>query len=293
MMMNNEGNAIEITNLSKYYGKARGVEDVSFNVRNGDFFGFIGPNGAGKSTTIRVLMGLIRKTSGEARIFGLDVWKDKPRTLTDVGYLPSEVAFYPGQTVSDVLSLSARLHSTSCGNGTDLLCERLKLDKSQKVSDLSLGNRKKVGIVAALQHNPRLVILDEPTSGLDPLMQHEFFEILKERNDAGTTIFLSSHILSEVQTWCRRAAIIREGRLVACDDVDNLLKSKAKSITTKGGFAPEELEGCSNIERRGDSVHFLYNGDTKTLLRRLSEAEIDDVSIGEPNLEDIFMHFYK
>ena len=292
-IMNNQDNVIEIRNLRKFYGKARGVTDVSFEVGRGEFFGFIGPNGAGKSTTIRVLMGLIRATSGEAKTFGMDVWKDRPRTLARLGYLPSEINFYKSQTVDDVLRLAAGLHSSECGTQTDILCERLKLGRKQLVRDLSLGNRKKVGIVAALQHKPELIVLDEPTSGLDPLMQHEFFSILKERNDAGATILLSSHILSEVQNFCTRAAIIREGALVACDNVGNLLKTGARSITVRGGFNPEGLEGCSGIEKNGDNVHFLFDGDLRKLLHVLSQSDLEDISIVEPSLEDIFMHYYK
>ena len=291
--MNSQDNVIEIKNLSKFYGKARGVTDVSFEVGRGEFFGFIGPNGAGKSTTIRVLMGLIRATSGEAKIFGMDVWKDRPRTLARLGYLPSEINFYKSQTVDEVLRLAASLHSSECGTTTDMLCERLRLGRKQLVADLSLGNRKKVGIVAALQHNPELIVLDEPTSGLDPLMQHEFFSILKERNEAGATILLSSHILSEVQTFCGRAAIIREGALVACDNVGNLLKTGARSITVRGGFNPEGLEGCSGMEKNGDNVDFLFEGGLRKLLYVRSQSEFEDISIVEPSLEDIFMHYYK
>lgn len=290
--MKNGEKVIEIHNLSKFYGKSRGVTDVSLEVKRGEFFGFIGPNGAGKSTTIRVLMGLIHASSGEARIFGMDVWKDKPRTLARLGYLPSEINFYRNQTVDDVLKLAADLHSSECNAVTYNLCERLKLGRKQMVRDLSLGNRKKLGIVAALQHDPELIVMDEPTSGLDPLMQHEFFSILKERNDAGATILLSSHILSEVQTYCQRAAIIREGVLVACDNVDNLLKTSARSIRVRGCFDPEGMDGCSRIERRGDNVHFLYDGDIKVLMGILSQSDIKDIGIAEPNLEDIFMHYY-
>lgn len=284
---------IEIKKLVKYYGKARGVTDVSFDVNQADFFGFIGPNGAGKSTTIRILTGLIRSSGGEAKMFGMDVWKQRTEILSHIGYLPSEISFYPGQSVRDVLELSARLHGADCKSDTGVLCERLKLNGSQKVADLSLGNRKKVGIVAALQHRPELIILDEPTSGLDPLMQHEFFEILKERNNSGATIFLSSHILTEVQNYCKRAAIIREGVLVACDDVDRLLKTKAKSISLKGDFNPESIPGCTAVEHSSDNVRFLYDGDIRQLLRILAESDIKDLSIQEPGLEEIFMHYYE
>ena len=215
---------IKTTKLTKYYGKARGIIDLDLTVSQGEFFGFIGPNGAGKSTTIRTLLGLITPTSGSAMIFGKDVTKEKESILQDVGYLPSEALFYQGMNVKDVLKLSANLRKKDCKTESKLLCERLQLDTSQKIDDLSFGNRKKVAIVCALQHKPELLVLDEPTSGLDPLMQKEFFDILRERNKEGTTIFLSSHVLSEIQRNCTRAAIIRDGRMIACDSVDALSK---------------------------------------------------------------------
>lgn len=210
--------AIEIRNLTKSYGKSRGIIDLNLTVEEDEFFGFIGPNGAGKSTTIRTLLGMIRVTSGSAKVLGWDIQKEKTNLLSEIGYLPSEAVFYSGMKVKDVLKLSADLHKKDCKEESVRLCELLQLDVNRKVEELSFGNRKKVAIVCALQHKPRLLILDEPTSGLDPLMQKEFFDILKERNEEGTTIFLSSHILSEVQNHCKRAAIIREGRLIACED---------------------------------------------------------------------------
>ena len=211
--------AIQTTNLTKYYGKARGIIDLDLSVEQGEFFGFIGPNGAGKSTTIRTLLGLIAPTSGEARIFEKDIVKDHISVLEQIGYLPSEAVFYPGMRVKDVLKLSANLRKKDCAEEAKKLCDRLQLDSSRNVDDLSFGNRKKVGIVCALQSNPELLILDEPTSGLDPLMQREFFELLKERNRDGATVFLSSHVLSEVQKYCTHAAVIREGRLLISDSV--------------------------------------------------------------------------
>ena len=207
--------AIKTTGLTKYYGKARGIIDLNLCVPEGEFFGFIGPNGAGKSTTIRTLLGLISPSSGSAEILGMDMVKERQKILDCVGYLPSEAVFYPGMRVRDVLKLSAGLRKKDCREEAARLCERLELDTARKVEELSFGNRKKVAIVCALQHRPRLLVLDEPTSGLDPLMQREFFSILRERNREGTTVFLSSHVLSEIQRNCRRAAIIREGRLIA------------------------------------------------------------------------------
>lgn len=214
-------NAIETKGLTKFYGKNRGIEDLCLNVAEGDFFGFMGPNGAGKSTTIRVLLGLISPTAGTARVLGMELGTPRPRLLRQVGYLPSETAFYPGMRVKDVLKFSADLRGMDCSGTAKDLCERLELDPSRRVEELSLGNRKKVGIVCALQHDPALYILDEPTSGLDPLVQREFYGILKEREAKGATVFLSSHVLSEVRRYCKNAAILREGRLVALDAVKN------------------------------------------------------------------------
>lgn len=285
--------AIQTTNLTKYYGKARGIIDLSLSVEQGEFFGFIGPNGAGKSTTIRTLLGLIAPTSGEARIFEKDIVKDHISVLEQIGYLPSEAVFYPGMRVKDVLKLSANLRKKDCAEEAKKLCDRLQLDSSRKVDELSFGNRKKVGIVCALQSNPDLLILDEPTSGLDPLMQREFFEILKERNSHGTTVFLSSHVLSEIQRNCTRAAIIREGRLIACDSVEQLSQSNAKRISIHGKVDLSGLDGIRDKKEGEDSVSFLYTGDINKLLRILSAGQLSDISISEPDLEEIFLHYYE
>ena len=285
--------AIQATNLTKYYGKARGIIDLSLSVEQGEFFGFIGPNGAGKSTTIRTLLGLIAPTSGEARIFEKDIVKDHISVLEQIGYLPSEAVFYPGMRVKDVLKLSADLRKKDCAEEAKKLCDRLQLDSSRKVDELSFGNRKKVGIVCALQSNPDLLILDEPTSGLDPLMQREFFEILKERNRRGTTVFLSSHVLSEIQRNCTRAAIIREGRLIACDSVEQLSQSNAKRISVHGKVDLSGLDGIRDKKEGEESVSFLYTGDINKLLRILSAGQLSDISISEPDLEEIFLHYYE
>ena len=239
--------AIRISKLTKYYGKSRGIVDLDLAVNKGEFFGFIGPNGAGKSTTIRTLLGLIAPTGGSAQILGLDIVKDKQTILKKVGYLPSEAAFYPAMKVKDALKLSADLRKKDCCGEAKILCERLQLDMSRKVEELSFGNKKKVAIVCALQHCPELLILDEPTGGLDPLMQKEFFDILQERNKQGATIFLSSHILSEIQRNCTRAAIIRDGRIIACDSVDALSKTNAKRITIQGQVDLKRLDGVRDL----------------------------------------------
>lgn len=285
--------AIEIKNLTKSYGKARGIIDVNLTVEEGEFFGFIGPNGAGKSTTIRTLLGMIQLTSGNASVLGYDIQKEKTKLLSEVGYLPSEAVFYSGMKVKDVLKLSADLHKKDCTEERNRLCERLQLEVNRKVEELSFGNRKKVAIVCALQHNPRLLILDEPTSGLDPLMQKEFFDILRERNEKGVTIFLSSHILSEVQNHCKRAAIIREGRLVACDSVDALAKTNAKRVTIVGVVNVDGLEGVRDKRKELEAVSFLYSGDMNELVKHISKSDIKDISITEPDLEEIFLHYYE
>lgn len=284
--------AIETKKLTKSYGKSRGIIDLDLSVAEGEFFGFIGPNGAGKSTTIRTLLGLIKPSSGNATILGKDIITEKNAILSEVGYLPSEAVFYSGMRVKDVIKLSADLRKTDCKNEAKKLCERLDLDTTKKVEELSFGNRKKVAIVCALQSNPRLCILDEPTSGLDPLMQREFFTILKERHADGATIFLSSHILSEIQRNCTRAAIIREGKMIACDTVEALSRTNAKRVHIQGDVNVSSLAGVKDIQQIEGSIRFLYGGDINILLQELSKHRILDLSISEPDLEEIFMHYY-
>ncbi len=285
--------AIKLSNLTKYYGKSRGIVDVSLTVKKGECFGFIGPNGAGKSTTIRTLLGYIAPNAGEASILGLDIVKEKNKILSQVGYLPSEAVFYSGMKVKDILKLSADLRKQDCSAEAKQLCERLQLDTTRKVEDLSFGNRKKVAIITALQHNPNVLILDEPTSGLDPLMQREFFDIVRERNAQGATVFLSSHILSEIQRNCTRAAIIREGRIIACDSVEALSQTNAKRISIHGNVHLGNLEGIRDLKSAEDSLSFLYSGDLNALLQTLATGNIVDISIGEPDLEEIFLHYYE
>ena len=285
--------AIETVGLTKYYGKARGIIDLNLTVEEGEFFGFIGPNGAGKSTTIRTLLGLVKSSGGSAKIFGRDIAADKENILADVGYLPSEAVFYSGMKVRDIIRFSADMRKKNCEQEAEVLCQRLQLDTSRKVEELSFGNRKKVAIVCALQHEPRLCILDEPTSGLDPLMQREFFAILRERNQKGATIFLSSHVLSEIQRNCRRAAIIREGRLIACDSVEALSNTSTKRVVVHGVLDLAGMKGIRDLQKAGESISFLYSGDLKELVNRLAQGTVTDLSVSEPDLEEIFMHYYE
>ena len=285
--------AIKTNELTKYYGKARGIVSLNLSVEQGESFGFIGPNGAGKSTTIRTLLGLISPTSGSAQIFGKDIIKEKKAILQDIGYLPSEALFYPGMKVKDILTLSAHMRKMDCTKEARKFCERLQLDTSRKINELSFGNRKKVAIVCALQSTPKLLILDEPTGGLDPLMQREFFDIIRERNHKGTTIFLSSHVLSEIQRNCTRAAIIREGKMIACNSIDALAKTNAKRVTIHGNVPLSKLDGIRDRVDGDGSVSFLYSGDMDLLLQTLSAGHITDLSVSEPDLEEIFLHYYE
>ncbi len=284
--------AIQTEMLTKYYGKSRGIIDVSLSVEDGDFFGFIGPNGAGKSTLIRTVLGLISPTSGGGKIFGRDIVKEKIDNLSEIGYLPSEAAFYSGMRVREIIEFSAKLRGKTCREEAGRLCERLELDTSRKIGELSLGNRKKVGIVCALQHKPRLYILDEPTSGLDPLMQKEFYSILKERNEEGATVFLSSHVLSEIGRYCRSAAVIREGRILISDRVDNLVHTGVKRVALRGIRKMPNIENVRDVVIQDDNVKFLYGGNVSELLRALSQVSFEDINIFDPDLDEVFMHYY-
>lgn len=283
---------IEIEHLTKFYGKNRGVNDLSLSVSEGEFFGFIGPNGAGKSTTIRAMLGLISPTSGSVRLFGQGVRRGDASALAEVGYMPAEAAFYRGMRVSEVISLSAKLRRMDCAAEARRLCDRLQLDVRRRVEELSLGNRKKVSIVCALQHRPALCLLDEPTSGLDPLMQEAFFDLLEERHAAGGTIFLSSHVLGEVQRHCQRAGVIREGRLIACDRVENLSRTRARRVTLHG-VNRLSLPGMRDVQSEKRALRFLYDGDMAALISALQGLPVDDMTITEPPLEEIFLHFYE
>ena len=289
-------NVIEINKLTKYYGKARGIIDVSFNVQEGEIFGFIGPNGAGKSTTIRTLLSLIFPTSGSATIFGKDCIKYGPEIRQDIGYLPSEVFYYDKMKVIDLLKYSASFYKKDCTKRTHELAEIMELDLKRRIDDLSYGNKKKVGIVQGLLHEPKLIMLDEPTSGLDPLMQQKFFDIIEEENKKGATVFFSSHILAEVQALCNRVAIIKEGRIVKVEDIKTLSTVHYKKFTLRGDKLDESkftIEGVSELQKQDHEIKFYYNGDINKIISVISAETIQDVLIEEPSLEEIFMHYYK
>ena len=287
---------IEVNNLTKYYGKARGIEDVSFNVDEGEIFGFIGPNGAGKSTTIRLFLSLIYPTSGDAKIFGKDVIKFGPEIRQDIGYLPSEVFYYEGMKVHELLKYSASFYKKDCTSRIKELSEIMELDLKRRIDDLSYGNKKKVGIVQGLLHSPKLIVLDEPTSGLDPLMQQKFFNLIKQENEKGATVFFSSHILGEVQKMCNRVAIIKEGSVINIQDIKTLQQDNYKKIRITADSLDEKqyaIEGVSNLTRENGAVNFFFKGDINQVTRLLSQKDLTDVTIEEPTLEEIFIHYYE
>lgn len=287
---------IEVSQLTKYYGKARGIVDVSFGVEKGEIFGFIGPNGAGKSTTIRLLLSLIHPTSGKATIFGKDVTTHGPEIRRDIGYLPSEVYYYDGMRVIDLLKYSASFYPGDHTQRMYALAEVMELELNRRINDLSYGNKKKVGIVQGLLHSPSVLFLDEPTAGLDPLMQRKFFNLIREENARGVTVFFSSHILSEVQRLCNRVGIIREGRIVEISDIRTLQQNNYKKVrVSTDSTAPVvfDMPGVTHVQAENGTVHFFFKGDINTVLQRLSALRVTDVSIEEPTLEEIFMHYYE
>ncbi len=285
--------ALEIKHLTKTYGKVNGVSDISLTVEQGDFYGFIGPNGAGKSTTIRSMLGLIKKDSGIINLLGMDIEKNKVEILKRIGYMPSETMFYPRMRVQEIIKMSAAAYQMDCSNTAGELCERLKVDTLKRIEELSLGNRKKISIVCALQHKPDLYVFDEPTSGLDPLMQKEFFALLAQVNKEGATIFFSSHVLSEIQNYCNNAAIIKDGKLIAVDSVSNLTKTNARKVKIGGMKEVLNIPGITGLNLEEDIVSFLYRGKMKELISALDKLQVADLIIEEPSLEEIFLHYYE
>ena len=276
--MNKGENAIEISNLTKTYGKNRGVSGISLEVKKGDIFGFLGPNGAGKSTTIRSMLGMLKFQEGTIKILQMDAVKQQKEILRKVGYMPSEAMFYPSMKAKDVIRFAAKARNLDCTQEADRICQLLEVNMDKRIEELSLGNRKKVGIVCAMQHKPELLILDEPTSGLDPLMQEAFFKLILEYNSQGTTCFLSSHVLSEVKKYCKNAAIIKEGKIIRVDSVENLSKSNLRRV---------------RIWEDGQEKAFSYTGDMKKLIGELDGRNIEDLLIEEPSLDELFMHYYE
>ena len=292
---------IETTDLSKFYGKIKGIEHVNLEIDEGEIFGFIGPNGAGKSTTIRLLLNLIFPTRGSARIMGMDIIRETKKIKRLVGYIPSDANAYASMDVYEFLSYCMRFHGVQDNNGRiGELSGLFDLDLKRKVGELSMGNRKKVSIVQSLLHNPKLLILDEPTMGLDPLMQSVFFDLLRSENRKGMTIFFSSHILGEVQSLCKKVAIIKEGKIIQLEDIETLRKKQLKKVLIEFGDQNAlEREGfsISGIERvimsTGSTLSFMFSGNINELISLLAGKKIVNLTIEEPSLEEIFMHYYK
>jgi len=293
-------NAIETSKLTKYYGKSRGIVDVDLTVREGEIFGFIGPNGAGKSTTIRTLLGLINPTRGWGRIFGRDLAKEGSKIREDVGYLPSEVFYYDDMRAIDLLKYSASFYKKdpkAIEKRIRELAELLDLDLKRKIDDLSYGNKKKVGIIQGLAHEPKLIILDEPTGGLDPLIQQQFFNLLREENEKGATILFSSHILGEVQKLCDRVGIIKDGTIIKVGQIRTLLENSTKRFTLEMSTTPDpelfRIDGVSDFKMTADSASFLFRGHVNDITRLLAGLDLTDLLVEEPDLEEIFLHYYE
>ncbi len=287
--------AIQTSKLCKYYGQDLGIRNVSLEIEQGEIFGFIGPNGSGKSTTIRTLLGLLIPTSGSANIFGQDISKFGTEIRKDIGYLPSEVNYYDEMSSRELLEYHCRFYGINDYSDIKRLADTFELDLDKQITDLSFGNKKKCGIIQSIIHKPKLLIMDEPTSGLDPLMQNVFFEMLKDENKNGTTIFFSSHILSEVQNICHRAAIIKNGEIATTENIQSLLKKQMKKASLVFSQKPKYLEfpkGVQHQNWKGNKLTFEYVGSIYNLIQWMSNLDLYDVVLEEPDLESIFINYY-
>lgn len=293
--MNEKENILEIINLKKYYGNVRGIEDISIKLKRGEAYGFIGPNGAGKSTTIMVLMSLINPTSGMILIDGKKLDKNDLELKKMIGYLPSEIYLYDDLTVKEILNFHESFYEKNINKRRKQLVKLLKLDENKKIEDLSLGNLKKLGIILALMHEPKILILDEPTSGLDPIMQNVFYEILLEEKKKGTTILYSTHILSEVSKICDRIGIIKEGKIVREDIVENIEKNNMTYLTIES-IDIDKIKKDLNLKivsEHNNSVKFINDLNSNKLINIISKYNINKLLIEEMTIEDLFMEYYK
>ena len=286
---------LEIKNLTKYYGNTLGVKNLNLTLNEGEIFGFIGPNGAGKSTTIRSIMNLINKTSGTVLLNGEELTKDNANLKAIIGYLPSEIHLYEDLTVKEMLNYHESFYHQNIHKRRKELVKRLKLDETKKIEDLSLGNSKKLGIILALMHEPKLLILDEPTSGLDPIMQQTFYELLKEEKSKGTTIFYSTHILSEISKICDRVGIIKDGTLLKIEKVEEIQKKELTYVTIESKEIDniiKDLKLDHNL-KKNNTIKFKNTISSDKLIKTLSKYKIDKILIEEATIEDIFLHYYK
>lgn len=289
-------NIIEIKNLTKNYGKNRGIQDINISVKEGEIFGFIGPNGAGKSTTIKTLLNFIYPTSGSSKILGMDIVEDSSKIKEYIGYVPSEVRYYDDVKVKDIIKYSKSFYPKTDQEYVDKICNELELDMNKKMGELSLGNKKKVSIAQALIHSPKLLILDEPTNGLDPLMQNKLFNILLKEKEKGNTVFLSSHNLTEVQNLCDRACVIKDGKIIDIIEIEKEISKLSLKITlTSSDITKEIILGLSSklLSNKENSYTFTYSKDIDTLIKEISKFKIDELLIEKENLEDTFLDYYK
>lgn len=286
---------LETRNLTKYYGKVRGVEDLSLRLQKGEAFGFIGPNGAGKSTTIRAIMNLINKTRGQVFIAGQEFNKDAVSLKKQIGYLPSEIYLYGDLTVAKMLDYHESFYAENISARRRELVELFGLDENKKIEDLSLGNTKKLGIILALMHSPKLLILDEPTSGLDPIMQQVFYNLLRAEKKKGTTIFYSTHILSEIPKICDRVGIIKDGSLLKIETISELRKKSLTNVTIESPDIKKIIPelNLEEYEHTADQLKFKNHLSSNVLIRQLSQFDIKKILIEEATLEDVFLHYYK
>ncbi|MDO8750539.1 MAG: ABC transporter ATP-binding protein [Dehalococcoidia bacterium] len=296
-VLKDSGNVITTSDLTRYYGPIRGIDGVNLNVRQGEVFGFLGPNGAGKTTTIRILLDMIRPTSGSAQVFGLDVRRDSVQIRRRLGNLPGDVALYDTLRGMEVLKLLGSFRGPAGTRRVPELAERLSLDLSRTVRAYSHGMKQKLAIIQAFMHDPELLILDEPTLGLDPLMQHEFYSLVMEEKARGKTVFLSSHILPEVERVCDRVGIIREGRLVAVEEVESLKRKKLRKMDLVLKEEPSEamlrLPGAQLVRRDGMRLEYLVSGEVAALLKEVAKLPVQDIVFPEPTLEEAFLEFYQ
>lgn len=289
---------IQTTDLTKTYGSDRGIEKINLSVREGEIFGFIGPNGAGKSTTIRVLLNLLFPTGGSAEIMGLDIVKDSKKIREHTGYVPAEANPYPNMVTDEFLRYCSSFFQASDSEmRMNELMDLFEVERKRRISDLSSGNRKKLSIIQSLLHRPALLIVDEPTTGLDPLMQARFFNVLKEENRRGMTVFFSSHTLSDVQMLCGRVAIIREGSIINIEEIETLRKKQLRKVHIEFNDLPDnritQLQGVENsVIISEKAMEFMYSGNINVLISALMGINIADMTIEEPTLEEIFMHYY-
>ena len=286
---------LKIDKLTKYYGKIKGIENLSLELNKGEIFGFIGPNGAGKSTTIKCIMNLINKNSGDIYIDGKINSKDDLELKEIIGYLPSEISLYDDMTVKQILDYNAQFYKKDTSFKRKELVTKFQLDESKKVEQLSLGNLKKLGIVLALVHDPKLIILDEPTSGLDPIMQDVFYNILKEEREKGNTIFYSTHVLSEIKKICDRVGIIKDGNLIKVETLKEMKNNNLVIVTIKSrkiANIKTELK-LKILEENEEEIKILYNDDINKLIKLLECYNLEKLLIEELSIEDMFIHYYK